>query len=348
MSAEEQMERMKRHWEAQRFKPSAPGQRRSPAMGHERATLGLKDKASSKPPSGLVLSVRPVTSLSHPPSPSPGVVATDSRTKPTNGGVTVGARLPAERGGCAASPVKVSNKLVTMTPAPQRGRESEAGRTARRECKPSKMAIATHCVRQDPDSILSPGQRQEHQEALERIRAVVTKTSPSAVGEPCSPPDGEGGVRERERDRIISLSYALAAEASQRSRSMAVKAVSESEDSEEGSWPDSGGSAREESVRIPSQTRQETNRPSSGSDEARQPPSSLPDNQPETLSRESAVTQSARSRLALASPVPGFPSESGLPGGGAEHSPDQPGTAWGEGTAEAGASLEELPHLYLI
>ncbi|XP_048450230.1 pleckstrin homology domain-containing family A member 6-like, partial [Rhincodon typus] len=210
MSAEEQMERMKRHQEAhlqERRSTGALSQRRvavSPVM------RGASPR-TSKPNSVSLLANRAVTA---------DMVA--SRTRPGNTSnslikATTASETP------ETTNVTTSSKLITTLSSPRTTAESQTqknNRIVRKECKPSTVVITSRYIDANPEIPLSPEQLQEKERTLQKIKTMIAKTSPSVAGN-WAPADRAMQLGERERDRIINLSYSLATEASQHSKALA-------------------------------------------------------------------------------------------------------------------------------
>ncbi|XP_056124732.1 pleckstrin homology domain-containing family A member 7 isoform X6 [Rhinichthys klamathensis goyatoka] len=95
--------------------------------------------------------------------------------------------------------------------------------------KPQKVAIPERYVDMDPEEPLSPQEMEARHRKVERIKSILAKSSvqnippPAAVDKPVLP-DIDSALQEQER--IITMSYALASEASLKSKQVAAKAVS--------------------------------------------------------------------------------------------------------------------------
>uniref|UniRef100_A0A8C2FK41 Pleckstrin homology domain containing, family A member 7b n=1 Tax=Cyprinus carpio TaxID=7962 RepID=A0A8C2FK41_CYPCA len=95
--------------------------------------------------------------------------------------------------------------------------------------KPQKVAIPERYVDMDPEEPLSPQEMEARHRKVERIKSILAKSSvqnmppPAAVDKPVLP-----GIDSalQEQERIITMSYALASEASLKSKQVAAKAVS--------------------------------------------------------------------------------------------------------------------------
>ncbi|XP_072570273.1 pleckstrin homology domain-containing family A member 5 isoform X5 [Paramormyrops kingsleyae] len=112
-------------------------------------------------------------------------------------------------------------------PVEETARHREVGRPEDTEagpelCEPEKVLIREQC----PES--SPEEEAERQEKVERIKALIAKTSlqnalPPMSLSPEDETEGEAGTLEQEK--MINISYELAAEASKRSKLVAVQAL---------------------------------------------------------------------------------------------------------------------------
>ncbi|XP_078392604.1 pleckstrin homology domain-containing family A member 7-like, partial [Cetorhinus maximus] len=231
MSAEEQMERMKRHQEAHLQQKPRTGILSQRSVAVSPIMRGAMT-GESRPNSANLLTNRPVTNHStgaHLPAS-----AVPSRTRPGNT-PTVPTKPTSTPEPPGTRNEMASSKLVTKLSAPPEAAEShtrEHNRIVRKQCKPSKVVITTRYIDVDPETPLSPEQLQEKQRTLEKIKTMIAKTSPDVAG--CwAPADRAMFLGERERERIINLSYTLATEASQRSRVLTAKALAEFQKQEE-------------------------------------------------------------------------------------------------------------------
>ncbi|XP_056124734.1 pleckstrin homology domain-containing family A member 7 isoform X8 [Rhinichthys klamathensis goyatoka] len=90
--------------------------------------------------------------------------------------------------------------------------------------KPQKVAIPERYVDMDPEEPLSPQEMEARHRKVERIKSILAKSSvqnippPAAVDKPVLP-DIDSALQEQER--IITMSYALASEASLKSKQVA-------------------------------------------------------------------------------------------------------------------------------
>ncbi|XP_059809635.1 pleckstrin homology domain-containing family A member 6-like [Hypanus sabinus] len=218
MSAEEQMERMKRHLQARgqdRARTGRPAQRSvlmSPVV----------KAAAPGPHSRTPLTRRPQTS--HVSGAQLTTGALTPRSSPRHSPIATTQAAATEMAG--APTAVTSSKLVTRILAPParvEGQERDSSRVIRRECK---VASAARYIHTDPDPPLSPEQQQGKQRTQEKVKTVITKTSPGVAGS-WPPSDRATHLGEGERHRIVSLSFALATEACQRRKVMAAKTLAE-------------------------------------------------------------------------------------------------------------------------
>ncbi|XP_068801027.1 pleckstrin homology domain-containing family A member 7 isoform X3 [Struthio camelus] len=96
--------------------------------------------------------------------------------------------------------------------------------------KPEKVAIPERYVELEPEEPLSTEELAARQRKAEKIKNILTKSSmhnlqPTIAQDKHSSVDLDSQLQEQER--IITISYALASEASQRSKEVAAKAVTE-------------------------------------------------------------------------------------------------------------------------
>ncbi|XP_074441945.1 pleckstrin homology domain-containing family A member 7 isoform X10 [Larus michahellis] len=96
--------------------------------------------------------------------------------------------------------------------------------------KPKKVAIPERYVELEPEEPLSTEELAARQRKAEKIKNILTKSSmhnlqPTVAQDKHNSVDLDSQLQEQER--IITISYALASEASQRSKEVAAKAVSE-------------------------------------------------------------------------------------------------------------------------
>ncbi|XP_063044519.1 pleckstrin homology domain-containing family A member 7 isoform X2 [Engraulis encrasicolus] len=94
--------------------------------------------------------------------------------------------------------------------------------------KPKKVEIPERYVDMEPEEPLSPQEIEARHRKVERIKSILAKSSvqnlpPTVVLDKCDLPDLDSAMQEQER--IITMSYALASEASLKSKQVAAKAV---------------------------------------------------------------------------------------------------------------------------
>ncbi|XP_069763507.1 pleckstrin homology domain-containing family A member 7-like isoform X2 [Narcine bancroftii] len=226
MSAEEQMERMKRHLQARSQDRTRVAQR---SVAVSPIVRSLTEPKASTPESHprTLLPKRP--QASHLSGIHLTASAVPSHASPGNGPTIT---TQAATMGMPGSPSMVaSSKLVTKILAPPTrvvSQSRENGRVVRKEGKPSAVTITPRYIDVDPELYLSPEQLQEKQRTLEKVKTMITKASPCIAGS-WSPPDQATYLGEGGRHRIVSLSYALATEACQRRKVMAAKTLGELE-----------------------------------------------------------------------------------------------------------------------
>ncbi|XP_060705395.1 pleckstrin homology domain-containing family A member 4-like isoform X2 [Hemiscyllium ocellatum] len=237
MSAEEQMERMKRHQEAhlqERRGSAAPSQRRLTVSSLMREASPRASKRNSV----NILANRPGTT---------NMVA--SRSQPRN--IRNSLIKPTTASETPETPnVTASSKLMMTLSSPRTTAEHQAqknNRIVKKEYNPSKVIITSRYIDADPGTPLSPEQLQEKERTLQKIKTMITKTSP-AVGGNWASADRALQLGERERERIITLSYSLATEASQHSKALAAKALAEFGKQEEESDSPQGTGLSEETA----------------------------------------------------------------------------------------------------
>ncbi|CAG5957554.1 unnamed protein product [Menidia menidia] len=93
--------------------------------------------------------------------------------------------------------------------------------------KPQKVLIPERYVESDPEEPLSPEEREERSRRAERIKTLLAKSSVQNLQRSAGPGGGElDGVLQRQ-EQIMRVSHALASEASRRSKLVAAKAAAE-------------------------------------------------------------------------------------------------------------------------
>nr|XP_014354108.1 PREDICTED: pleckstrin homology domain-containing family A member 7-like isoform X1 [Latimeria chalumnae] len=177
-------------------------------------TMNERATGASKPAQSRVLEVSLVKSPASLPMRSVSVVQSKMVSSPP---VTVA--------------LKASNKAsaAMLTPKKEEGVETQEGTSEKKKAQntANKLFITARYVDPDSDVSPTPEELEARQKTVEKIKSMVSRTSPGAVVGGCSGFSTDPFYPERERDRIINLSYILAAEASQRSKLMAAKALAE-------------------------------------------------------------------------------------------------------------------------
>ncbi|XP_055519143.1 pleckstrin homology domain-containing family A member 4-like isoform X2 [Leucoraja erinacea] len=181
MSAEEQMERMKRHLQARsqdRDRPRTARAAQRSVVVSPVARGPVTEQKSGTPGShpGIFLGKRQQTShLSWSPLTTSAVASQNSPgNSPTVRAQTAATETP------GAPRVVTSSKLVTkILPPPARveNQARENNRLVRKECKPSQVTLTSRYIDVDPDPPFSPGQLQEKQRTPEEVKTVITKPS---------------------------------------------------------------------------------------------------------------------------------------------------------------------------
>ncbi|XP_072889812.1 uncharacterized protein [Hemitrygon akajei] len=169
MSAEEQMERMKRHLQAR-----GQDRARTGRSAQRSVVLSPVVKAAAPGPhSRTPLTRRPQTS--HVSGAQLTTGALTPRSSPRHSPIATAQAAATETAG--APTAVTSSKLVTRISAPParvEGQERDSSRVIRRECK---VASASRYIHTDPDPPLSPEQQQGKQRTQDKVKTVITKTS---------------------------------------------------------------------------------------------------------------------------------------------------------------------------
>ncbi|XP_061750481.1 pleckstrin homology domain-containing family A member 7-like isoform X6 [Nerophis ophidion] len=198
MSAEEQLERMKRHQRAlvrDRKRNLSPGERSSASVPARRAP-----SSAPWPPSG---SADPPTSS-----------VFDWREE----------RQVAEGQSDEGAKERWSVKAATLV------RETDVEPLdfhldiSKELCKPQKVAIPERYVESDPEEPLSPEEEEERRRRAQRIKELLSKSNVQNLqSAPLDLTELDSVLRQQER--IMNASHALASEASQKSKLVAAKAA---------------------------------------------------------------------------------------------------------------------------
>ncbi|XP_062973291.1 pleckstrin homology domain-containing family A member 7 isoform X3 [Elgaria multicarinata webbii] len=95
--------------------------------------------------------------------------------------------------------------------------------------KPEKVAIPERYVELEPEEPLTPEELAERHRKAEKIKNILTRSSMHNLQTPAQDKHNAADLDSQlqEQERIITISYALASEASQRSKEVAAKAVTE-------------------------------------------------------------------------------------------------------------------------
>uniref|UniRef100_A0A3Q2TPC8 Pleckstrin homology domain containing A7 n=1 Tax=Fundulus heteroclitus TaxID=8078 RepID=A0A3Q2TPC8_FUNHE len=97
--------------------------------------------------------------------------------------------------------------------------------------KPQKVLIPERYVDSEPEDPLSPQEEEERHRKVERIKSILAKSSVQNIAPAASVEKPEAGLVPldsalQEQERIITMSYALASEASLKSKLVAAQAIS--------------------------------------------------------------------------------------------------------------------------
>ncbi|KAK7170629.1 hypothetical protein R3I94_000734 [Phoxinus phoxinus] len=209
MSAEEQLERMKRHQKA-----LVRERKRTLSQGERQASTSRSSSYSSRPVSADLGSWRREQDF-------------DLQLLER---AVQGEERPVEHKERQRSH---SDEWLTLSSTPMRELDLEPLDyqldLSKELSKPQKVAIPERYVDMDPEEPLSPQEMEARHRKVERIKSILAKSSvqnippPAAVDKPVLP-DIDSTLQEQER--IITMSYALASEASLKSKQVAAKAVS--------------------------------------------------------------------------------------------------------------------------
>uniref|UniRef100_A0A8C9ZTA7 Pleckstrin homology domain containing, family A member 7a n=2 Tax=Sander lucioperca TaxID=283035 RepID=A0A8C9ZTA7_SANLU len=214
MTAEEQLERMKRHQKAlvrERKRNLSQGERSCAGLSTSTVTT-QRSSSSSRLPSG---------------TSDPPVSVFDCREErlAAEGQSDEGWNQVKERGRIQ------SEEWVTATAT--RIREVDVEPLdydldiSRELSKPRKVSIPERYVESDPDEPPSPEELEERSRRAERIKNLLAKSSYQNI-QPSAPLDfGELDSALQQQERIMNVSHALASEASRKSKLVAAKASAE-------------------------------------------------------------------------------------------------------------------------
>ncbi|XP_077084487.1 pleckstrin homology domain-containing family A member 7 isoform X10 [Siphateles boraxobius] len=209
MSAEEQLERMKRHQKA-----LVRERKRTLSQGERQASTSRSSSSASRPVSADLGSWRREQDF-------------DLQLLER---AVQGEERPVEHKERQRSH---SDEWLTLSSTPMRELDLEPLDyqldLSKELSKPQKVAIPERYVDMDPEEPLSPQEMEARHRKVERIKSILAKSSvqnippPAAVDKPVLP-DIDSALQQQER--IITMSYALASEASLKSKQVAAKAVS--------------------------------------------------------------------------------------------------------------------------
>ncbi|MED6244817.1 hypothetical protein ATANTOWER_024986, partial [Ataeniobius toweri] len=93
--------------------------------------------------------------------------------------------------------------------------------------KPDKVLIPERYVESDPEEPLSPEEQEERSQRAERIKNLLTKSSVQNIQPSASLDFSELDTAMQQQKRIMSVSHALASEASRKSKLVAAKAAAQ-------------------------------------------------------------------------------------------------------------------------
>ncbi|XP_017288351.1 pleckstrin homology domain-containing family A member 7 isoform X4 [Kryptolebias marmoratus] len=215
MTAEEQLERMKRHQRAlvrERKRNLSQGDRSCMGLSTASATAQRSSSSSSRLPSS--------------PSDPPASVFDWQEERPrAEGQCDDGLNPYTERGRIQ------SHEWMTVTA--RRVQEVDVEPLdydldiSRELSKPQKVSIPERYVESDPEEPLSPEELEERSRRAQRIKNLLAKSSVQNM-QPSAPLDfSELDSALQQQERIMSVSQALASEASRKSKLVAAKAAAE-------------------------------------------------------------------------------------------------------------------------
>ncbi|XP_037621953.1 pleckstrin homology domain-containing family A member 7-like isoform X7 [Sebastes umbrosus] len=210
MTAEEQLERMKRHQKAlvrERKRNLSQGERSCTGLSASTVTT-QRSSSSSRLPS----------STSEPPA---SVFDWEEERLAAEGQSDEGWSQMRERGRIQ------SDEWVTVTTTTTHIREADVEPLdydldiSRELSKPRKVPIPERYVESDPDEPLSPEELEERSRRAERIKNLLAKSSFQNIQPSASLDFGELDSALQQQERIMNVSHALASEASRKSKLVA-------------------------------------------------------------------------------------------------------------------------------
>ncbi|KAG9352411.1 hypothetical protein JZ751_020825 [Albula glossodonta] len=198
MSADEQLERMKKHQKA-----LVRERKRTLSQGERQSSCSRASSSSSSRPLSADLGSRAVQ----------------------------GEEQPAEH--CETQRPQ-SDEWLTVRATPMRELDLEPLDydldLTRELSKPQKVCIPERYVDLEPEEPLTEQEKEARHHKVERIRSILAKSSVQNMQPPVALDKPDVTVLDsalQEQERIITMSYALASEASQKSKQVAAKAVSQ-------------------------------------------------------------------------------------------------------------------------
>lgn len=215
MTAEEQLERMKRHQKAlvrERKRNLSQGERSCTGLSASTVTT-QRSSSSSRLPSST--------------SEPPASVFDWEEERLAEGQSDEGWSQMRERGRIQ------SDEWVTVTTTTTHIREADVEPLdydldiSRELSKPRKVPIPERYVESDPDEPLSPEELEERSRRAERIKNLLAKSSFQNIQPSASLDFGELDSALQQQERIMNVSHALASEASRKSKLVAAKAAAE-------------------------------------------------------------------------------------------------------------------------
>uniref|UniRef100_A0A1A8JVN7 Pleckstrin homology domain containing, family A member 7a n=1 Tax=Nothobranchius kuhntae TaxID=321403 RepID=A0A1A8JVN7_NOTKU len=205
MTAEEQLERMKRHQKA-----LVRERKRNLSQG-ERSSSGLSTSSPRLP--------------SSPSDPSSSVFDWQEERPGAEGQSDEGFGQVTERGRTQ------SDEWMMVTARRVRELDLEPLEydldISRELSKPEKVLIPERYVESDPEEPLSPEEVEERSRRAERIKNLLAKSSVQIMQPSALPDFTELDSALQQQERIMSVSHALASEASRKSKLVAAKAVAD-------------------------------------------------------------------------------------------------------------------------
>ncbi|KAF7223937.1 pleckstrin homology domain-containing family A member 7 isoform X14 [Nothobranchius furzeri] len=205
MTAEEQLERMKRHQKA-----LVRERKRNLSQG-ERSSSGLSTSSPRLP--------------SSPSDPSSSVFDWQEERPGAEGQSDEGFGQVTERGRTQSDEwMMVTARRVRELDLEPLDYDLDISREL---SKPEKVLIPERYIESDPEEPLSPEEVEERSRRAERIKNLLAKSSVQIM-QPSAPPDfTELDSALQQQERIMSVSHALASEASRKSKLVAAKAVAD-------------------------------------------------------------------------------------------------------------------------